>query len=95
MDLNRANTVNKWFRIFSPCFIAVLLSLVGIIMCFLYLHKTDGWSVLAVPIFLIASGTFFATDRILKLIITSVKKLWIVQLITIAIAFLLFCIFYP
>jgi hypothetical protein len=93
MALNRNEAVNKWFRIFSPCFIATLLSLGGIILCFLYLRSTEGWSALGIPVFLLSSAVCFVADSMLKHVITTTIKLWIVQLITLSAGILLLYIF--
>lgn len=93
MTLNKNNAVQKWFRIFSPCFMATLLSLGGVILCILYLRKSEGWSALGIPVFLITSVVCFVGDRILKFIIKTTIKLWIVQLIALSVAGFLLYIF--
>lgn len=93
MTPDRKDVVNKWFRIFSPCFIATLLSLGGIILCVVYLNRTEGWSALGIPVFLLSSAVCFAADSMLKHIITTTIKLWIVQLIFLAISIFLLCVF--
>jgi hypothetical protein len=95
MTPDKKDVLSKWFNIFSPCFIVMLFSLGGIILCVLQLRRTEGWSMLIIPVLAITSIACFIGDRILKLIITTTGKLWIVQLITLFVAFLLLYIFYP
>ncbi len=80
MDVKR-----NWWRIISPCLIASIVVIIGIIDSYADVKSSDGWSILGVialaPILL----TLVVCDIVLKLTIKKTAILWLSEIAAIII----------
>ena len=81
----------NWLRIFSPCIIAVIFLLITIVWGFANKERTNGWSYLAVIIFVPYTIALLVADVLIKIFIkTKILYLWLAEIALIIISILLF-----
>jgi hypothetical protein len=71
----------KWFRIFSPCLLAVLLLALFSLWGIAKAGATQGWSMLAVVSFLPLGFLWIVADILLKRLVKNTLRLWIAELV--------------
>jgi len=86
-----SRTFNKWFRILSPCVIAIAFCIFAIFLGLVDLEKSGGWSFLIVIIFFSCVIVLLLLDFIVKLIFKK-KRLyvWLIELVLIIIGIFIF-----
>lgn len=79
-------TLRKWAYIYSPCVISMMLVLIGVVVAYFDLRKSQGysaiWFMLLLPTFLL----LFVVDRLLKRFVKSAGYLWLIQIIFLMVA---------
>ncbi len=80
-----------WLRIFSPCIITSILTIIAIVESLIELNKSGGWSLIGVIVGLPFLAILLLIDFLIKFI-TKVKTfyIWIIELMLIAIIALVF-----
>ena len=88
---NKPISWRKWLTVVSPCVIAMVLCLTGIIASLLLLNKSAGWSYLGVIILLPSLFVLAALDFVVKAIVPRKPlQIWLAELILIVIGLFVF-----
>lgn len=89
MPIDQSNPINsssKWFRILSPCVLAMGFCCVAMITSFLNIDKSGGWSFLGIIVFLPTLFLLWITDFITKAISKgTILYIWLVELLLVGI----------
>lgn len=96
MDWDNANKTRKrnWAFIVSPCIIAAIIFLGGIIYAYATKNATEGWSMIVLAFCL--PGLFAAVliDAILRIFLKEVKQkglyIWMIEPVLMALGFIVF-----
>ena len=84
-------TKRNWLRIFSPCILASLFSVVVIIMGIAQSNESGGWSMLGAIIFFPALLILIAVDFVTKLLVKeNTFTLWLIQSLLIVLGVFIF-----
>lgn len=84
MVMNTKLVTQKWWRIYSPCFLISIVLFIAVIYCLITLRKSDGWSLYGVFIYGVFILVLQTLDGILKVWIKpSTLVLWIVEIVLI------------
>jgi len=78
-----------WLYIISPCIIAIVLFVIGIITSMTQMEKSGGWSFIGVIICFPALIIALALDIMLKYFIKKTGILWLIEAIIVILGFLL------
>ena len=85
------NEQRNWLTIITPCRIAIVLSIIGIIYAYADLHASGGWSFIAVMALFFFSIVVLILDFIIALILKKKGGLiWLVEIILLVITVLIF-----
>ncbi len=85
--------LNKWLRILSPGVLSIILLLVVIVNSFAMGNKTEGWSLMVIPIAFVAILVILISDILLRVLIKNgALKLWLVQIGLLILAWLIYYI---
>jgi hypothetical protein len=77
-----------WFRIFSPAVLGIIFSIIGIIVSYLDMKSSGGWSFLGVLIFTPVFAILLAIDFIIKLLIKDKTLIiWLLELLALALIY--------
>jgi hypothetical protein len=85
----KENVVKRnWLRILSPAVLGMVICVIGIIISFVGLETSGGWSFLGVIILAPVFGILLAIDFIAKLIIKDKTFfIWIVELLVLLLVY--------
>jgi hypothetical protein len=80
-----------WLRIFSPAFSGIIISIAGIVISFIELGSSGGWSYIGMIVLAPILGGLIVLDLVVKLIFkTKTLVIWLVEILVLAIAGLIF-----
>jgi hypothetical protein len=76
-----------WLRIFSPAFIGIIISIAGIIISFIELGSSGGWSYIGIIVLAPILGSLIVLDLVVKLMFKRKTLLiWLVEILVLVIA---------
>jgi hypothetical protein len=83
-----------WLRILSPAFIGVILSLAGVIISYIQLGSSGGWSYIGIVVLAPILGGLIVVDVIVKLIFKrKTLVIWLVEILFLLLAGLICFVF--
>ncbi len=89
MDESKQPTKSNWLFIVSPCLLAALICLYGIIDSYLDMGHSKGWSFIGVIILVPILVIVLVADLLLKYFLKGrTGLLWLIEIVLIAIIFL-------
>ena len=81
----------NWLHIISPCLIAMLLSIFGIIDGAVSLNGTGGWSGIVIIISILFLGVIVIIDVIVRLIVGKrTGLLWLLEIVLLVVTVIIF-----
>jgi hypothetical protein len=83
-------TKRNWIRIFSPCVLTSLFSIVAIVISLTEFEKSGGWSILGVIIYLPFLLILLTIDGLIKTFSRNTLFLWLAEIGLIALIIFVF-----
>jgi hypothetical protein len=96
MDWDNANNTRKrnWAFIVSPCIIAAIIFLGGIIYAYASMRTSEGWSLVALAFCLPGLFAALLIDIVLRIFLKEVKQkglyIWMIEPVLMALGFIVF-----
>ena len=79
-----------WFRIFSPAVLGMVFSIIAIIISYVDLESSGGWSFLGVIMLAPVFGILLILDLVIKLILKDKTLIiWLIELLTLGLIYML------
>ena len=79
-----------WFRIFSPAVLGIVFSIIAIIISYVDLESSGGWSFLGVIMLAPVFGILLILDLVIKLILKDKTLIiWLIELLTLGLIYML------
>ena len=79
-----------WFWIFSPAVLGIVFSIIAIIISYVDLESSGGWSFLGVIMLAPVFGILLILDLVIKLILKDKTLIiWLIELLTLGLIYML------